>query len=62
MKDDIIRAIRGMDQELTISPHTAPEFTVSRQDISDIMVSCGVSEDEAVERLAGYVVERLSNG
>lgn len=55
---DIERAIREQGA-VTVTPVTAPPFTVGQEDVRDIMQACGIGQDEAVARLARYVVERL---
>ena len=62
MLDRIKQAMRTLFSEerpMCITGHDGEIMSVSQQDVREIMEACSCGEDEAMDRLAGYVVDRM---
>ncbi len=66
-RDEMTKRIRqvlstlliGEDRPMKVKDADGTEFEVGMKDVREIQQACGCSESEAMDRLAGWVVETL---
>lgn len=65
MIEDIARSlddVTATGAEFKATDSDGNEYRVTATDVQDVMLSCGISRDEAVERLAREVAEWIVSG